>query len=169
MRVLVISHQKIWRQNFVRYSSGAVCVLSNVEFVEEGQNIDVVLIDAQHRKTNALFDLIDLHKDKEIYLVSNSRDMAREIFSHADVRGVFDSDIAIRDIVNFLSARDPQNENIKERLILDSLVQGLSNKEISFRYDLPLSTVKYCLSNIYSEMNVRNRTQAALLHGKSGL
>jgi DNA-binding CsgD family transcriptional regulator len=164
MRILVVSNQKIWRENFVRYSQ----LLNDVEFIDAGENFDAVLIDAEYRKKEALKDLIDEFHYTDVYLVSGDCDR-NSYFMRYHIRGIFDPDNAIRDIVDFLTERCQSSQNLKENIILEALAQGLSNKQISARYNLPLSTVKYYLRKIYAKMNVRTRTQAALLHDKSRL
>ena len=49
-----------------------------------------------------------------------------------------------------------------EELLAVGLIQGQSNIQIARGCDLPISTVKYHLQNIYSKLDVNNRTQAAL-------
>lgn len=50
----------------------------------------------------------------------------------------------------------------KEVEVFDCLLQGLSNTEISARTGIALSTTKWHLKNIYSKLNVANRTEAIL-------
>ncbi|UVE19074.1 LuxR C-terminal-related transcriptional regulator [Pseudomonas sp. LS44] len=50
----------------------------------------------------------------------------------------------------------------KEAQILDYLLQGLSNTEISARSGTALSTTKWHLKNIYAKLEVTNRTEAIL-------
>lgn len=50
----------------------------------------------------------------------------------------------------------------KEVEIFDCLLQGLSNTDISARTGIALSTTKWHLKNIYSKLNVANRTEAIL-------
>ena len=50
----------------------------------------------------------------------------------------------------------------KEVEILDCLLQGLSNTQISARTGIALSTTKWHLKNIYAKLNVANRTEAIL-------
>ena len=48
----------------------------------------------------------------------------------------------------------------KERVILDALATGKSNREISTSLGVSPNTVKFHLSNIYEKLAVKNRTQA---------
>lgn len=52
--------------------------------------------------------------------------------------------------------------NQQELKVLKYLAQGLSNKAISERMFLSLGTVKNYISNIYSKLNVKNRTSAIM-------
>ena len=56
----------------------------------------------------------------------------------------------------------------REREILESLADGLSNKEIGEKLFLSEKTVKHYMTNILQKLQVRNRTEAALLAQKSG-
>lgn len=61
--------------------------------------------------------------------------------------------------------KTPQKENIveltpREQEILQHLVKGLTNKEISSATNLAVDTVKTHLRNIFRKFGVKNRTQA---------
>lgn len=51
----------------------------------------------------------------------------------------------------------------REREVLDSLAAGQSNKEIALRHDMQEKTVKNHVSHILHKLQVRNRTEAALM------
>ena len=53
--------------------------------------------------------------------------------------------------------------------VLSLLAEGLSNKEIAQRLYLSLRTVKYHTTNIFTKLNVENRTQAVLRAKASGI
>jgi len=55
----------------------------------------------------------------------------------------------------------------KQTQVMQLLVNGLSNKEIARQLDLSPETVKTHLREIFTRMNVRNRTQAVSLFKKS--
>ncbi|PDW02623.1 response regulator [Candidatus Viridilinea mediisalina] len=57
----------------------------------------------------------------------------------------------------------------RERAILTMLAQGRSNQEISEQLVLSVGTVKNHISNIFSKLDVRDRTQAALWASQHGL
>ena len=65
----------------------------------------------------------------------------------------------------FLDIRELRSDPIttlsrKERLILDSLAEGLTNKQLASRLELSINTVKFHLSNIFDKLGVNNRAQA---------
>lgn len=55
----------------------------------------------------------------------------------------------------------------REREILESLADGLSNKEIGKKLFLSEKTVKHYMTNILQKLQVRNRVEAALLAQKN--
>lgn len=65
----------------------------------------------------------------------------------------------------FLDIRELRNDPIeslsrKEKLLLDALATGLTNKELSRELEISINTVKFHLSNIFDKLSVRNRAQA---------
>ena len=65
----------------------------------------------------------------------------------------------------FLDVRKLQNDPIhqlsrKERVMLDALSKGLTNRELGKELGISTNTVKFHLSNIYEKLSVRNRAQA---------
>ena len=57
----------------------------------------------------------------------------------------------------------------KEVEILTLLAEGLCNKKIGSRASIALTTVKWHLQNIFSKLDVRNRTEAVLKAQDLGL
>lgn len=51
----------------------------------------------------------------------------------------------------------------RERDILGCLLRGYSNQQIAERFDLQVSTVKIHVRNVCQKLDVKNRTQAALM------
>lgn len=51
----------------------------------------------------------------------------------------------------------------RETEILRLVAEGLSNKEVAFRLKIQEKTVKHHMTGVLSKLNVRNRTEAALL------
>ena len=72
----------------------------------------------------------------------------------------------------FLDIRDLRNDPIntlsrKERVIIEALSEGLTNKQLSARLDISSNTVKFHISNIFDKLNVKNRAQAIAHYYKS--
>ena len=68
-------------------------------------------------------------------------------------------------IFPFLDVRDLRSDPIsalsrKERVILEALSEGLTNKQLSTRLGISTNTVKFHLSNIFDKLSVKNRAQA---------
>ena len=65
----------------------------------------------------------------------------------------------------FLDIRDLRNDPIntlsrKERVIIEALSEGLTNKQLSVRLNISSNTVKFHISNIFDKLKVKNRAQA---------
>ena len=65
----------------------------------------------------------------------------------------------------FLDIRDLRNDPIntlsrKEKVIIEALFEGLTNKQLSARLQISSNTVKFHISNIFDKLNVKNRAQA---------
>jgi two-component system nitrate/nitrite response regulator NarP len=56
----------------------------------------------------------------------------------------------------------------KEKLILEALATGQTNREISKTIGVSANTVKFHLSNIYEKLSVKNRTQAIAYYFSTG-
>ncbi|RUL50467.1 response regulator transcription factor [Lysinibacillus antri] len=66
----------------------------------------------------------------------------------------------VKDTIEHTSNENAYDLNQQELKVLKFLAQGLSNKAISERMFLSLGTVKNYISNIYSKLNVKNRSSA---------
>lgn len=74
----------------------------------------------------------------------------------------------------FIDVRDLQTDPIqslsrKERVILEALSKGLTNRELSRELGISTNTVKFHLSNLYDKLSVRNRAQAIAFYYSSRL
>jgi two-component system nitrate/nitrite response regulator NarP len=72
----------------------------------------------------------------------------------------------------FLDIRDLRNDPIntlsrKEKVIIEALSEGLTNKQLSARLQISSNTVKFHISNIFDKLNVTNRAQAIAHYYKS--
>jgi two-component system nitrate/nitrite response regulator NarL len=57
---------------------------------------------------------------------------------------------------------------VRERDILNLVASGLSNKQVALRLTLEEKTVKHHMTRVLAKLNVRNRTQAAMMLRDSG-
>ncbi len=74
----------------------------------------------------------------------------------------------------FLDVRKLQNDPIhqlsrKERVMLEALSKGLTNRELSKELGISTNTVKFHLSNMYEKLSVRSRAQAIAFYYSSRL
>ena len=65
----------------------------------------------------------------------------------------------------FLDVRELQQDPIhqlsrRERVMLEALSKGLTNRELAKELDISINTVKFHLSNLFEKLSVRNRAQA---------
>jgi len=65
----------------------------------------------------------------------------------------------------YLDVRDLRDDPIdtmsrKERVLLEALAKGLTNRELARELEISTNTVKFHLSNVYEKLGVKNRTQA---------
>lgn len=59
---------------------------------------------------------------------------------------------------------DPSALTAREEEVLALVAEGLTNPEIALRLTVTENTVKYHIQNLYSKLNVTNRTEAARLY-----
>ena len=69
----------------------------------------------------------------------------------------------------FLDVRELSHDPIesltrRERLLLERLATGLSNKELAKDLDLSINTIKFHLRNLFEKLSVTSRTQAIALY-----
>lgn len=83
------------------------------------------------------------------------QELAREVFQHVHSG---DKQTGSKEV----SEENSYDLNPQELKVLKLLSQGLSNKAISERMFLSLGTVKNYISNIYSKLNVKNRSSAIM-------
>ncbi|MEM9579225.1 MAG: response regulator transcription factor [Pseudomonadota bacterium] len=62
--------------------------------------------------------------------------------------------------VRELQADPMQTLSRKERVMLEALSKGLTNRELSRELGISTNTVKFHLSNLYDKLSVKNRAQA---------
>ena len=71
--------------------------------------------------------------------------------------------------VRELQADPIQSLSRKERVMLQALSKGLTNRELSKELNISTNTVKFHLSNLYDKLSVRNRAQAIAFYYSSRL
>jgi DNA-binding NarL/FixJ family response regulator len=71
------------------------------------------------------------------------------------------------DVLNLSAGEEPLTA--REREVLESLSQGLSNKQIARRLQISEHTVKFHVSSIYAKLGAGSRTEAVSLAGRRGL
>lgn len=82
-------------------------------------------------------------------------------------------DVAVGKMVfPFVDVRQMQQDPIyslsrKEKVILEALSSGMSNRELSKSLQISTNTVKFHLSNIYEKLSVKNRAQAIVYYYSS--
>lgn len=79
--------------------------------------------------------------------------LAKEVFSHIHANNA-------EQLPN--NVTNAYDLNAQELKVLKYLTQGLSNKDISEKMFLSVGTVKNYISNIYSKLNVKNRSSAIM-------
>ncbi len=77
-----------------------------------------------------------------------------------------------RMVFPFIDIRDLQQDPIqslsrKERVMLEALSKGLTNRELSAELGISTNTVKFHLSNLYEKLSVKNRAQAIAFYYSS--
>ena len=74
----------------------------------------------------------------------------------------------------FIDVRELQTDPMqslsrKERMMLEALSKGLTNRELSKELGISTNTVKFHLSNMYDKLSVKNRAQAIAFYYGSKL
>ncbi len=82
--------------------------------------------------------------------------------------------VAGKMVFPFMDVRQLQSDPIhqlsrKERLILETLSKGLTNRELAKQLSISTNTVKFHLSNLYDKLSVKNRAQAIAFYYSSRL
>jgi len=71
--------------------------------------------------------------------------------------------------IRALQADPIQSLSRKERVMLEALSKGLTNRELSKELGISTNTVKFHLSNLYEKLSVKNRAQAIAFYYSSRL
>ncbi|MCW5909778.1 MAG: response regulator transcription factor [Cyclobacteriaceae bacterium] len=76
--------------------------------------------------------------------------------------GSFMSPAIARKVVQYFNPQPQENENnltVRERQIIQGLVDGLSYKLIADRLSISIDTIRYHIKKIYNKMHVNSRTE----------
>lgn len=162
-KIKLICENNLWRESFLSYvrASGARVYFS----CREDAEYDGVLIFSQDMKSVEVSKSIK-EFNMPIFVVGDEsfaiRTLSPIIFLPLDT--------SLRKIVSAISLFFSADTNVQtkkeielkdEELIISSFLKGgFSNKEISLRSNIPVSSVKYYLRSIYKKLEVTNRYQA---------
>ena len=110
-----------------------------------------------------------------IIFASRKNSKARMDNLRAEIKLRLNETLKLKDEIELISESSPQSAfphdlNIvlhdklteREQEILDALVLGLSNKEIGEKLFLSVNTIKTHILSLYTKLDVKNRTQAAI-------
>jgi DNA-binding NarL/FixJ family response regulator len=101
--------------------------------------------------------------------------MLRAIRAVANGESLFSPDIAKRLVQFFTTLQSPVSTDIfpelttREREILSLIAQGDNNADIAQKLTITMKTVRNHVSNIFSKLQVADRTQAAIRAREAGL
>lgn len=165
-RILLIADNSVWSQSVMAF---ARVVSRRLFFSDRTKQYDAVLINTVLMDEETIFDLIDLYKESHVFLIGSEG--GRERYKN-QVCSYFVAGTSLRQVISIISlALSPESDaskeerdflSEKEKLVLKFMSDGFSDREISQRSLMPLSSVKYYLRNSYEKLGVRNRIQAAL-------
>ncbi len=112
-----------------------------------------------------------------VYSQNNSQDVPRRALA-AGAAGYCDKSQTVEELLStcasvaagkmvfpFLDIRELQADPLfsltkRERTMLQSLADGMTNKELATHFSISINTVKFHLSNLYEKLEVKNRSQA---------
>lgn len=103
---------------------------------------------------------------------ADQEEMLRAIRAAASGQALFGPEIAKRLMSFFSGARSPQifpELTDREREILQLIAQGFNNPEIAERLAIAPKTVRNHISNIFSKLQVADRTQAIIKARDAGM
>lgn len=131
-----------------------------------GVQIIILTVHNQHEKVvQAIRDGSSAYVLKD----SSPEQLIEIVESVAEGRYFVDTTIANELLVNLVQGNPPRQQKdyslltLREREVLQLIVNGLSNKEIAGKLNITLRTVKAHVSSILMKLNVNDRTQAAVL------
>ncbi len=132
-----------------------------------GTQVIILTVNDQHDKVvQAIRDGCSAYVLKD----SPPEQLIEIVESVAEGRYFVDTNIANELLINLVQGtshyqtqKDPSLLTIREKEVLQLIVNGHSNKEIAGKLNITLRTVKAHVSNILIKLDVNDRTQAAVL------
>ncbi len=140
---------------------GAVKNIKEAVHLSAGQDVIRSFLDEDKKVIDIVYELRDrVLKDTSSKTLSGEYKLLDKLLSAAG-RGKSVNDSGCYELIESLTSRELQ--------ILNLIEKGYSNRVISKELSVTESTVKYHLSNIYSKLGVKKRTQAILKGRQIGL
>lgn len=167
MQILVIAENALWQESFLSLANGFSSLLV---FGRSGKECLAVVIHAEDLAPRTLDRLVVSYASYPIFIVGHDKSVRRKYINKVTfIPSGLDISKVVRLIEMFIG-RLRQSEkpafNLKEELVLNCLCEGMTNKEIARYSGLPLSSIKHYLPSIYSKLNIKRRTELALLNGE---
>lgn len=126
------------------------------------------LIEVMREQASAPRIVVYGDDSNDVPLLAMGSGAAAQVSRNSSVETVLETcaDVAAgKMIFPFLDVRQLQSDPIsqlskRERALLASLSNGLTNRELASEFDISINTVKFHLSNLYEKLGIRSRAQA---------
>ncbi|PYE54451.1 response regulator [Deinococcus yavapaiensis] len=134
-----------------------------------------VIMITMYRQDRYVFEAVKAGARGYILKDADASALLDAIHRVAAGEALLDSDLAqnvlddFRDKKEVLPSEKHADLNERETTILKLLAQGYSNQEIALRLDISEKTVRNRLSEIFTKLQLNNRTQAALYAIREGI
>ena len=134
-----------------------------------------VIMITMYRQDRYVFEAVKAGARGYVLKDADSSALLDAIRRVAAGEALLNSDMAQNVLDDFRDKREelPQEKhndlNERETMILKLLAQGFSNQDIALRLDISEKTVRNRLSEIFTKLQLNNRTQAALYAIREGI
>lgn len=134
-----------------------------------------VIMITMYRQDRYVFEAVKAGARGYILKDANATTLLDAITRVAGGEALLDADMAQNVLDDFRDKREelPSEKhsdlNERETMILKLLAQGFSNQDIALRLDISEKTVRNRLSEIFTKLQLNNRTQAALYAIREGI
>lgn len=134
-----------------------------------------VIILTMYRQDRYVFEAVKAGARGYILKDADATTLLEAIGRVAAGEALLDADLAqsvlddFRDKKEILPSEKHSDLNERETTILKLLAQGYSNQDIALRLDISEKTVRNRLSEIFTKLQLNNRTQAALYAIREGI